>query len=263
MLPVFKQTEFTQCLEQHNVTYGFYGRQGGVSTGVYDSLNCGVGSGDDETLVLQNRAIIARDLDAQAETVRGIYQEHSSQCVLVNKGDDPCSRPYADALITGDVHLPVGVLTADCTPVLFFGCQDGRKAIAAAHAGWKGALYGVLDSVVKKMYELYHIQPQNIVACTGPNIKQSSYQVGEEFFQTFLQESQAYDMFFTQDDSQSYYFDLTGFCVRRLQDLSVGKIVTMPQDTYTQKQDFFSYRRTTHNKENHYGRQLSAICLLD
>jgi YfiH family protein len=247
------------------IAYGFFGRQGGVSSALYASLNCGLGSGDQRSHVDENRLRVARALDPTLSKVIGPYQVHGAHCVCVDKPwQDDRARPKADALVTNLKNCAIGVLTADCAPVLFYAQgKDGQRVIGAAHAGWKGALSGVLNATIAAMLNYDGIALSDIHACIGPCIAQSSYEVGAEFKARLLETNPAYaDLFITKGQEGALYFDLPGFCARRLREAGIKQIAHIAQDTYTQEEQFFSYRRATHRAERDYGRQLSAIALL-
>lgn len=231
--------------------HGFFTRQGGVSTGDYASLNCGLGSGDDIEKVKQNRAIVASTL--HCPEVITVKQTHSDVAAIINGPADH----EADALVTDKFGLPLAILTADCTPVLFY---DERAAvIGAAHAGWRGARFGIIGSTIRAMQNL---GAENINAVIGPCIQQQSYEVNEDFFKVMLTEAQANNKFFIKGEKPAHYmFDLPGYVEHKLRKHGVEKIDNLKQDTLTQPDKFFSYRRTTHEGKKDYGRQISVICL--
>lgn len=243
------------------VRHGFFTREGGVSTGLYASLNCGFGSGDSLPAVAENRARAMRRLGVPANRLAGVYQIHSETCVVADKAWDREELPHADALVTREPGLALGILTADCAPVLLADPRSG--VIGAAHAGWKGALGGVLDSVVKAMVGL-GARPGDIVAAVGPCIAQRSYEVGPEFPTPFLEESEENAEFFARAPKPDHHlFDLSGYAVRRLHRAGVRTVQRAPNDTLTEEDRFFSYRRATLRGEKEYGRCLSAIALMD
>lgn len=243
------------------VRHGFFTREGGVSTGLYASLNCGYGSGDAPAAVSENRARAMRRLGVPANRLVGVYQIHSSTCVVADKPWDREDSPQADALVTREPGLALGILTADCAPILLADPRAG--VIGAAHAGWKGALGGVLDSVVEAMVGL-GARPDDIVAAVGPCIAQRSYEVGPEFPAPFLEENDENAEFFAPSPKEGHHlFDLSGYAVRRLHRVGVRTVQRAPNDTLSEEARFFSYRRATHRGEKEYGRGLSAIVLMD
>ena len=235
--------------------HGFFGRQGGVSTGIYATLNAGTGSNDDADAVRTNRARIADAMQVARTHLIGVHQIHSPTAVFVYA---PWSgeRPQADALVTKTPGLAVSVLTADCAPVLMIDAEAG--VIAAAHAGWKGAIGGVLESTVALMRE--HGATQ-ISAAIGPCIHQRSYEVGAEFRDRFISENINYDHFFVAGRDAKFHFDLPAFCAARLADTGVNDIEIAPLDTYAEEPLLFSHRRSVHRREDGYGRNCAAIAL--
>lgn len=232
-----------------NISYGFFSRQGGISKDeIYKGLNCGFGSKDNPENVEENRARVAKKVGAEIENLLGPYQVHSNKVVKV--GEPFAERPNADALVTNKPNLALSVLTADCAPVLFFA----NGVIGAAHAGWKGALSGVLDNTIKAMQEL---GANDISACVGPCIGPKSYEISEEFKENFLKDSPQSAHFFSKDN----YFNLPEYCAWRLKNNGLEKIYVIKKDTYKHEEECFSYRRTTHRGESDHGRQISAIML--
>lgn len=240
------------------VRHGFLTRRGGVSRGLFDSLNCGAGSGDDADAVRANRAIAVRRMGLDEGALVTVHQVHSSLAIVAD-GPWPDAPPQGDALVTRTPGVVIGVLTADCAPVLFADADAG--IVAAAHAGWKGALGGVLEATVETMESL-GARRGDIAAVCGPCIAQQSYEVGDEFRARFVHEDAAHGAFFRPSSrSEHFLFDLKGFIAARLDGLALKAVEVIEDDTYVQEDAFFSYRRATHKKENAYGRQLSAIAL--
>ena len=238
------------------INHGFFGRTGGVSTGIYESLNCGLGSGDDLAAVRENRSRVATRMKGDLVT---LYQIHSPRTVTVTvpwRGESP---PEADAMVTATPGIALGILTADCAPVLLADAQAG--VIGAAHAGWKGALGGVIESVLDAMEKL-GADRARIAAAVGPCIAQESYEVGAEFRDRFTVADSANARYFIPSDKQDHFrFDLETYVVHRLGAAGVANVDALHADTYAGSADFFSFRRTTHRGEPNYGRQISAIVL--
>lgn len=245
--------------ESDRIRHGFFTRQGGVSGGIYASMNCGPGSSDDPEHVARNRAHALSELGAGAGHLVTVHQVHGT-AVAVPDGPWPLDeRPKADAVVTRSANLAIGILTADCAPVLM--ADHDKGVIAAVHCGWKGALAGVAEAALGAMERL-GAQPANITASVGPCIAQVSYEVGPEFRDAFAGEDEAYENFFdASPNAKHWQFDLRGFVEHRLASAGVGRVEVLPNDTYAETHDFFSYRRATHLKEPDYGRQLSAIML--
>jgi len=240
------------------IRHGFFTRQGGVSKGVYGSLNCGLGSRDDAENVRQNRALVAETLDVPPERLLTLYQIHSATAVIVDKPWNG-TVSEADALVTRTPGLAIGALTADCAPVLF--CDSEARVIAAAHAGWRGALLGIVEATVASMERL-GAKPERMVAVIGPTISQRAYEVGSDYVERFLAEEPASSPFFMTDDSCGEpHFDLAGYVAERLTRAGVGTVSDLGLCTYCDETRLFSYRRSQHHGEDDYGRQISAIVL--
>jgi YfiH family protein len=245
--------------EVRAVSHGFFGRRGGTSGGLYASLNCGLGSRDDPALVRENRARALDALDARAAPLLTPYQVHSPRALVVRGPFAGARPPEADALASDVSGLVLGVLAADCVPVLL--AEPAAGVIGAAHAGWKGALGGVLEAVVEAMAGL-GARAGRIVAVLGPAIGAASYEVGAEFPAPFLARDPAWaDLFRAAPRPGHLLFDLPGYCVRRLQALGLGRVEVTGEDTYAAPDDFFSYRRASQAGFTDYGRNLSAIVL--
>ena len=245
-----------------DIKHGFFGRRGGVSTGLYDSLNCGVGSNDDMIAVQENRARVAAALSTHKENLVTIHQVHSADCFYVDKPFDGDVKPKGDALVTDEAGLVIGVLTADCGPVLFAGKKaDGTPVIGAAHAGWGGALKGICEATVKMMIERGAIL-ETIRAAIGPCIGPKSYEVSLGFEAPFLEQDEANEHFFKAAQKERHLmFDLPGYIALRLAKVGVKHVSITGADTFADEERYFSYRRTTHAQEPDYGRQISAICI--
>jgi YfiH family protein len=238
--------------------HGFFTRHGGVSTGGYASLNCGLGSKDDTAAVAENRARVAACLLAQDLVTA--HQCHSATAIVVERPWASGQRPRVDAIVTATRGLAVGVLTADCAPVLFADAEVG--IVAAAHAGWRGAIGGVLEAALQVMEHLGACRSR-IKAAVGPCISQPSYQVGLEFEREFLAHDPDNARFFARpsaDPAARPYFDLPGYILQRLVHSGLAPEMTNPC-SHACDSDFFSYRRSQARKETDYGRQISAIVL--
>ena len=247
---------------QRGIRHAFFTRKGGVSDGIYDSLNVGLGSDDKTENVHENRKRAMAAMDMPPEALHTIYQVHGANVVQVNSDTwDPAQAPKADALVTKHTGCVLGVLTADCVPVLF--ADPSAKIVAAAHSGWRGAVGGVLAGAVKAMEDL-GANRRNIYAAVGPAIAQKSYEVGPEFPAPFLDWDAGNIRFFRPSIRKGHHmFDLTGCVVSLLEDLSLASIDHLAMDTCAEDDRFFSYRRSTHLGEPDYGRGLSAISLGD
>ncbi len=236
--------------------HGFFTRRGGASSGVFAGLNCGTGSSDQSEIVSINRARVAEAMDVAPDHLVGVHQVHSATVVTATAPSE--DKPRADALVTRTPGLALSVLTADCQPVLFGDAEAG--VIGAAHAGWRGALDGVLDATVDAMVDL-GAQRERITAVIGPTISQRAYEVGPEFMDNFLNEDPTFARYFAQGDGDRLLFDLPGFGLNRLRAAGVGHAEWTRHCTYSDPQRFYSYRRTTHAKEADYGRLIATIAL--
>ena len=237
--------------------HGFFTRRGGASSGIFAGLNCGPGSSDQAECVRLNRARVAEAMDVDESALVTVHQVHSPDVVTL---DAPIAgeKPRADALVTATPGLALAVLTADCQPVLFADAQAG--VVGAAHAGWRGALGGVLEATLDAMVAL-GAERGRIQAVIGPCISQRAYEVGEEFLDTFLADDPGHVRFFANGRPGRYQFDLVGFGLARLRAAGVGGASWTGHCTYSQPDLFFSYRRSVHEGQADYGRLISAISL--
>lgn len=232
--------------------HGFFTRQGGASTGVYEGLNCGAGSSDQAEVVAMNRARVADAMGVTA--LAGVHQVHSAEVVVA----DVNARAKADALVTSTPGIALTILTADCQPVLFADATAG--VVAAAHAGWKGALDGVLEATLDAMEDL-GADRARVRAVIGPSISQQAYEVGQEFLERFMDDDPDHSQFFANGARGKYQFDLTGFGLSRLRAAGVGQAEWTGHCTYADPARFYSYRRATHLGEADYGRLIASIMI--
>lgn len=253
MTAAFYTHEF---LDHPVISHGFFGRKGGVSEGLYAGLNCGLGSHDNKTHVVENRARVAHALDASPENLCTLYQVHSPRAVIVHEAFTG-TPPEADALVTNVRGLVLGILTADCAPILFADVKAG--VVGAAHAGWKGAFTGVVESTVLAMEKL-GARRADIAATIGPCISQASYEVGPEFIARFEAADQT--QFFIPSNRAGFHrFDLAAYVAASLRASGLQLVGVLAMDTASDPESFFSYRRATLNAEPDYGRQMSCIAL--
>jgi len=236
--------------------HGFLGRRGGVSTGLVAGLNVGLGSADDPAAVAANRRLAAQAVLPDARLVT-CYQVHSALCVEAGEWAD-ADRPHADALVTNRRGLVLGILTADCAPVLFADAQAG--VVGAAHAGWKGAFGGICEETISAMERL-GARRSRISAAIGPCIAQASYEVDEAFRARFLAQDSAHEAHFAAGREGRWQFDLEAYVSVRLAESAIGRIERLGLDTYAAPDRFYSFRRSTHRAEPDYGRQISLIGL--
>jgi YfiH family protein len=238
------------------VRHGFFTRRGGASSGVFAGLNCGQGSSDQSEIVEINRGRVADAMAVAADDLVTVHQVHSAHVVQVDAALP--QRPKADAMVTATPGLALGILTADCQPVLFADHSAG--VIGAAHAGWRGALDGVLEATLEAM-EALGAQRADTVAVIGPTISHRAYEVGPEFLDAFMAEDIDNQRFFANGQNDRYLFDLPAFGLHRLRRMGVGHAEWTRHCTYSDPERFYSYRRTTHSGEADYGRLISVIRL--
>ena len=253
-------------LDVEGLSYGFFDRRGGVSTGIYTSRNCGLGSDDARENVIANRASVAAELGTTPDRLITPYQIHSAHAVFAGQPWTPAEAPRADAIVTNVPGLAVAVLTADCGPVLFADMNAG--VVAAAHSGWRGALGGVLEATVEEM-EKHGAKRANIRAALGPAISLAAYEVGAQFRDTFFFADPASSRFFSTGADEKTarnrpdepHFDLPAYVLARLKAVGITKLSHLPHCTYGDESRYFSYRRSVKHAEPDYGRQISAIML--
>ena len=238
--------------------HAFFSRDGGISEGIYTGLNGGLGSNDNPAHVAENRRRMAEQIGVLPSHFLSVHQIHSPDAVIATGPWDTAARPKADAMVTRTTGLAIGVTAADCGPVLF--ADPKARVIGAAHAGWKGALPGVVESTVNAMEKL-GAERANIVAAIGPLIRQPSYEVGHEFVERFVNADAESSLYFLPAAREGHaMFDLAGFIRKRLEDAGVLVVDDTGIDTYSDER-FFSYRRSVHRKEADYGRHVHAIVL--
>ncbi len=241
------------------IAHAFFTRAGGVSEGVHASLNGGLGSSDERGRVLENRARMAAALGVEPSRFATVHQIHSPDAVVIEGPWDEAARPKADALVTRAPSLAIAVSSADCGPVLF--ADDKAKVIGAAHAGWKGALTGVIEATLATM-EREGAKRESIKVALGPMISRRAYEVGPEFEARFRETDAASGAFFEPSSNQGHFmFDLPGYIGKRLAAAGIRDVEDLGRCTYGDEALFFSYRRMTHRREADYGRHLSAIAL--
>jgi polyphenol oxidase len=250
----------SEHLKLNGLRHGFFTRGGGHSTGIFASLNCGLGSGDDADLVKMNRDVVARALGIAEGQVITAHQVHSADVQEVTRVWPAEGRPKVDGLVTKTKGIGLGVLTADCGPVLF--ADEAAGVIGCCHAGWKGAVSGVTDATVEAMEKL-GAKRQHIVAVLGPTISQSAYEVGPEFPKAFLEQAADNAKFFVPSVKAGHLmFDLPAYIRQRLKQFGLSNVHDLGLCTYADEARFYSYRRATHRGEVDYGRLISTIALV-
>jgi polyphenol oxidase len=245
-------------LELPHVSHGFFTREGGHSKGIFASLNCGLGSADDLETAKQNRAIVASKLGLAPTHLLSAHQVHSSDVLHVTEVWH--ERPKVDGLVTDRKGIGLGILTADCGPLLF--ADDSAGVIGACHAGWKGAVIGVAANTITAMEKL-GAKRERIIAVLGPTISKANYEVGPEFPKPFLAQDEANQRYFKSSPKPGHFmFDLPAYLMSRLAHEGLKSVHDLALCTYADAQRFYSYRRTTHQGEPDYGRLISAIALV-
>lgn len=249
-----------ETLALSGIRHAFFTRDGGVSTGVYASLNGGIGSADDATHVAENRARMAAALGVEPRCLITAYQIHSPQVIAAEEPWPADARPRADGIVTRTPALAIGVSTADCGPVLF--AEPQARVIGAAHAGWRGALGGILEATIAAMERLGAARAKICVAL-GPMIRQPNYEVGPDLIERFAAEDRESGSFFAPAARAGHaLFDLPGYIAARLHRAGLRQVEDLDACTYADAARFFSYRRATHRGESDYGRHVNAIALM-
>ena len=247
-----------KLLKQKNISHGFFNRNGGKSSGIYRSLNCGVGSKDKKFLVKKNLKIVKNKISKKANDISLVHQTHSNKFVFFDKNFKSYKKKFkADAIITNQKNLPIAVLTADCVPILLF--DKGNNIIAAIHAGWKGAFKDIIKKVINFLLKNGSTQ-NNIIAAVGPCIKQNNYNVKKDFKKKFINKDKRNRLFF-KTKKNTIYFDLPGFVKYQLKSNKIKKIDMVNIDTFNKKNNFFSARRSLSLKHDDYGRNISIIMI--
>jgi polyphenol oxidase len=241
-----------------NIKHCFFSRKNGVSIGSYESLNCGIGSNDNKKNVLKNLKIVSKNIGCKNKSLITLNQTHSNNAICFKKKSSIKNKLSGDAIVTSIKNTGIGILTADCAPLLFY--DPIKKIIGCAHAGWKGALNGIISSTVKKFNDL-NSNNNDLIAVVGPCIKKNSYQVENDLLEKFLENDEKNEIFFQKIRKNKYFFDLRGFINKELHDLNIKNIENIKKDTFSEESYFFSYRRSQTNKELDYGRCISVILM--
>lgn len=237
--------------------HSFFTRNKGFSDGLYSSLNCSYSSNDNVSTIKKNRTYVSEKLNLKEQELIVAQQGHSNKCVIIKHNHD--KKIIADAIITSSSNIGLGILTADCVPILIMDKKN--YIIGAIHAGWKGASTGIIENTIKNMLSIGG-DPQNMIAAIGPSIQQKSYEVGKEFRKHFIRLNPNNEELFICTNNKKIYFDLPEYCKKKLSNLLIPEIDLLNHCTYQDNRKFFSYRRSCHNNEADYGRQISVISLL-
>ena len=242
-----------------NLNHCFFSRKGGSSLGIYKSLNCGIGSQDNKENILDNLKIISNKINVEENDLILMKQTHSNKVILIDKKLKNKSRLEADALITNVKGVALSVLTADCVPILIY--EELKQIIACVHAGWKGAISGIVENTIEKILEMNTKNKINVAI--GPCIGKKSYEVDRVFYDRFIKIDKDNKLFFSNKNGNTFLFDLRKYVNQKINKFDINKVENIDLDTYADKDNFFSYRRSVHSNEKDYGRCISSISLSD
>jgi len=242
----------------NNLKHCFFSRKNGFSNRYYSSLNCGIGSRDKKENVLKNLGLVASKIGCKKNRLITLNQIHSNKVVHFESESKIKDKLTGDAIVTKVKNVAIGILTADCVPVILY--DPAKEIIGCIHSGWKGALNGVIKNTVKKFKEL-NSNLDDIIAVVGPCIAQDNYEVKDEFYKNFLDEKLTYKRFFKTTISGKYFFNLRSFVNNEISNLKIKNIENIEMDTFSQKEFFYSYRRSCINSEQDYGRCISVILM--
>jgi len=241
-----------------NLKHCFFSRRDGVSEGCYKSLNCGLGSNDNKKNVLKNLELVSNKINCNKESLITLNQKHTNQVIHFKNGRSVKNKLTGDAIVSEVKNIGIGILTADCAPILFY--DPKKKIIGCAHSGWKGALNGIIKNTIKKFNEL-DSKNNDLIAVVGPCINKKNYGVKKDYFNKVISLDKNNKNFFDQVNNDKYLFDLRGFINRQISNLDIKNIENIEMDTFSQNKFFYSYRRSRLNKENNYGRCISVILM--
>ena len=250
---------FSKKLQKfENLKHCFFSRKNGFSKGHYASLNCGLGSDDKKENVLKNLNLVSQKIGCKDELLITLYQTHSNKVVYFENESSIKNKLPGDAIVTKIKNVGIGILTADCAPILLYDPQ--KKIIGCIHSGWRGTLNGVIKNTIKKFKEL-DSNINNLFAIVGPCIGKENYEVKIDFYEKFINQNPKYEEFFKKIMNNKYIFDLRGFINNEISDLNIKNIENIEMDTFSEKEYFYSYRRTFLNKQKDYGRCISVILM--
>jgi len=241
-----------------NIKHCFFSRKSGVSQGVYESLNCGLGSNDNKKNVLRNLEFVSKKMDCKKEFLITLNQQHSNKVIHFENELEVKNKLQGDAIITRLKNVGISILTADCAPILFYDPKN--KIIACVHSGWKGALNGIIENTVKKFNQL-DSKNEDLIAVIGPCIEKKNYEVRNDFFKRFINQNKKNESFFEKINDEKYNFNLRDFINKKIFDLNIKNVENIDMDTYSEKDFFYSYRRSQINREKDYGRCISVILM--
>ena len=250
---------FSKKLEKfENLRHCFFSRKNGVSKGYYESLNCGSGSNDKKENVLKNLEFVAEKISCNRESLITLNQQHTNRVIHFDNFKSVENKLTGDAMVSEVKNIGIGILTADCVPIFFYDYK--KKIIGCAHAGWKGALRGIIKNTVNKFNEL-NSNNDDLIAVVGPCISKKNYEVKQDFFEKFIEQDKNNKNFFDKVSDEKYFFDLRGFVNKELFNLNIKNIDNIEMDTFSKSEFFYSYRRSSLKKEKDYGRCISVILM--
>ena len=250
---------FSKNLQQFkNIKHCFFSRKDGFSKGNYESLNCGLGSDDRKENVLKNLESVSKKIGCKKESLITLNQKHTNEVVCFNSDADVKNKLTGDAIVSKVKNIGISVLTADCASIFFYDPKN--KIIGCSHAGWKGALNGIIKNTVKKFNELGS-NNDDLISVVGPCINKKNYKVKIDFVKKFIDKNKKNEMFFEKINSENYVFDLRGYINKEILNLNIKNIENIEKDTFSEKEFFYSYRRSCLNKEQDYGRCISVILM--
>jgi len=239
-----------------NLKHCFFSRKNGVSKGIYNSLNCGINSKDNKENIIQNINIVSKKLNCEKKPIIALNQNHGNKVICFNNQKDIKNNIIGDAIVTTLKNVAISVLTADCVPILFYNPK--KKIIGCVHAGWKGALNGIIENTVDKFMEL-NSNTRDLLAAIGPCISHRHYEVGHDFYKKFVDQNNNNQQFFIVLNNKKYLFNIRGYINAKLTRLGINNIDHIEMDTFSNKENFFSYRRSKKNGDKDYGRCISVI----
>ena len=242
-----------------NIKHCFFSKNGGVSKDIYSSLNCGLSSNDIENNVIDNLAIVAEKINISKNNLFLMNQTHSNKVIVIDDNNKNIRRINADALITKNKNIAISVLTADCVPILIY--EKKNHTVACIHAGWRGAVNGIIENTLNQIIDMN--KENNIYIAIGPCIGLRNYEVGKEFYDEFIRENKINEMFFYPNKNNKFFFDLRKYVNSKIAKFDIKHIENLDLDTYEEKENFFSFRRSTKLGEKNYGRCISAIGMIN
>jgi len=241
-----------------NIKHCFFSRKNGFSKGNYESLNCGLGSDDKKENVLKNLEYVSEKIGCKKESLITLNQKHTNEVVCFKSDSDVENKLVGDAIVSKVKNIAISILAADCAPIFFYDPKN--KIVGCSHAGWKGALTGIIKNTVKKFNEL-DSNTNDLIAVIGPCINKKNYKVKIDFFKKFIDQDKRNEIFFEKIENENYVFDLRGYINKEISNLNINKIENIEKDTFYEKDFFYSYRRSLLNKEKDYGRCISVILM--